>query len=80
MLPISKCVFCKGNILEQTVTEIIKGGGNTATLKVSALVCQNCGERYYDADTIREFERIKTKLTMEKTDDLTIIGKSFEVV
>jgi YgiT-type zinc finger domain-containing protein len=79
MLPISQCIFCQGNVLEQTVTEIIKGGGNTATLKVSALVCQNCGERYYQADTIRKFEVIKAKLETQKTADLTLVGQSFEV-
>jgi YgiT-type zinc finger domain-containing protein len=56
MLPIDKCVVCNGNLLETKVTEIIKGGGNTATLQVNALVCQNCGERFYHADTIRKFE------------------------
>jgi YgiT-type zinc finger domain-containing protein len=44
------------------VTEIIKGGSNTATLQVNALVCQNCGERFYHEDTIRKFENIKLKL------------------
>ncbi|KHG42458.1 MULTISPECIES: YgiT-type zinc finger protein [Nostocales] len=79
MLPIDKCVVCNGNLLETNVTEIIKGGGNTATLKVKALVCQNCGERFYHADTIRRFETIKLKLEKQETQDLIPVGQSFEV-
>ncbi|QYX33706.1 YgiT-type zinc finger protein [Sphaerospermopsis torques-reginae] len=79
MLPIDKCVICNGNLLETKVTEIIKGGGNTATLQVNALVCQNCGERFYHADTIRRFENIKLKLERQETQDLIPVGQSFEV-
>ncbi|MBD2293674.1 YgiT-type zinc finger protein [Anabaena sphaerica FACHB-251] len=79
MLPIDKCVVCNGNLLETKVTEIIKGGGNTATLQVNALVCQNCGERFYHADTIRRFENIKLKLERQETQDLIPVGQSFEV-
>jgi YgiT-type zinc finger domain-containing protein len=79
MLPIDKCVICNGNLLETKVTEIIKGGGNTATLQVNALVCQNCGERFYHADTIRKFENIKLKLERQETQDLIPVGQSFEV-
>jgi YgiT-type zinc finger domain-containing protein len=79
MLPIDKCVVCNGNLLETKVTEIIKGGSNTATLQVNALVCQNCGERFYHADTIRKFENIKLKLERQETQDLTPVGQSFEV-
>jgi YgiT-type zinc finger domain-containing protein len=79
MLPIDKCVVCNGNLSETKVTEIIKGGSNTATLQVNALVCQNCGERFYHADTIRKFENIKLKLERQETQDLTPVGQSFEV-
>jgi YgiT-type zinc finger domain-containing protein len=79
MLPIDKCVVCNGNLLETKVTEIIKGGSNTATLQVNALVCQNCRERFYHADTIRKFENIKLKLERQETQDLTPVGQSFEV-
>jgi YgiT-type zinc finger domain-containing protein len=75
-IPLEKCVFCEGNLLEKKVTEIIKGSGNTVTLKVRALVCQNCGERFYHLDTIRQFESMKAKL---ETQDSMTIGKSFEV-
>ncbi|MBS3029060.1 MAG: YgiT-type zinc finger protein [Dolichospermum sp. DET50] len=61
MLPIDKCVVCNGNLLETKVTEIIKGGSNTATLQVNASVCRNCGERFYHVDTIRKLENIKLK-------------------
>ncbi|WP_414574959.1 YgiT-type zinc finger protein [Anabaena sp. CCY 9402-a] len=57
----------------------MRSGGNTATLKVNALVCQNCGERFYHADTIRKFEDIKSKLERQETQDLIPVGQSFEV-
>jgi YgiT-type zinc finger domain-containing protein len=79
MLPIDKCVVCNGDLLETKVTEIIKGGGNTATLQVNALVCQNCGERFYHGDTIRKFENIKLKLERQETQDLIPVGQSFEL-
>ncbi len=79
MNPINKCVFCQGNVLEQKVTEIIRGCSNTASLTINTLVCKNCGERYYNTETIRKFESIKTQLETEKTEDLICIGKSFEV-
>jgi YgiT-type zinc finger domain-containing protein len=79
MLPIDKCVVCNGNLLETKVTEIIKGGSNTATLQANSLVCQNCGERFYHADIIRKFENIKLKLERQETQDLTPVGQSFEV-
>ncbi len=79
MILIDKCVVCNGNLLETKVTEIIKGGGNTATLQVNALVCENCGERFYHVDTIRKFETIKLKLEKQETQDLIAVGQSFEV-
>ncbi|MEA5619395.1 YgiT-type zinc finger protein [Cronbergia sp. UHCC 0137] len=79
MIPIDKCVVCNGNLLEKKVIEIIRGGGNTATLKISALVCDNCGERYYHPDTIRKFETIKAKLEKQETQDLILVGQSFDV-
>ena len=79
MLPINKCIICSGDVKEQEVTEIVRGGENTATLKVKALICQKCGERYYHADVVRKFEEIKAKLERQDTEDFTLVGQSFKV-
>ncbi|WP_107670460.1 YgiT-type zinc finger protein [Cyanothece sp. BG0011] len=79
MLPINKCLTCSGNLEEKEVTEMVQGGGNTVSLKVTALVCQKCGERYYHADIIRKFEEIKAKLERQETEDFTLVGQSFTV-
>lgn len=77
MLPIDKCLFCEGKLSQKTVTEIIKNDGDTVSLKVSALVCDNCGERYYDLETMKKFELIKQKLKSKQTKDLIVTGKSY---
>lgn len=77
MLPIDKCLFCEGKLNKKQVTEIIKNNGDTVSLEVSALVCHNCGERYYDLETMKKFESIKQKLHLKQTNDLIITGKSY---
>ncbi len=79
MLPIDKCLFCEGKLSKKTVTEIIKNDGDTVSLEVSALVCDNCGERYYDLETMKKFELIKQKLKSKQTKDLIVTGKSYLV-
>lgn len=77
MLPIDKCLFCQSNLSQKQVTEIIKNDGDTVSLDVLVLVCDNCGERYYDFETIKKFELIKQKLKLEQAKDLIITGKSY---
>jgi len=79
MLPIDKCLFCEGKLSKKTVTEILKNDGDTVILEVSALVCDNCGERYYDLETMKKFELIKQKLKSKQTKDLIVTGKSYLV-
>lgn len=77
MLPIDKCLFCEGKLSQKTVTEIIKNDGDTVSLEVSVLLCDNCGERYYDFETMKKFELIKQKLKSKETQDLIVTGKSY---
>ena len=80
MIPIDKCPVCGGKVVEKEVTEVVRGGGNTATLKVDALVCQRCGERFYSQETVRKFEVIKAKLERQETEDFKTVGQAFEAV
>ena len=77
---IDKCVFCGGELEEKEVTELVKGGSNIAILKVNALVCQRCGERFYEGEAIKLFEEIRAKLKAQETECLKPVGQSFEVV
>jgi len=77
MKPFKKCPVCGGEIIKKDVEKILKGGGHTAALTVSAQVCLHCGERLYNEDTVRKFESIRLKLEREKTREFTVIGKSY---
>jgi len=59
MLPIDPCPICGGEVAEKEVTETVRGSGKTATLKVNALVCVSCGERFYYVDIFKKFEEMK---------------------
>jgi YgiT-type zinc finger domain-containing protein len=45
ILGCEKCPICGGELIEKEVEKVLKGGANTAILKVKAEVCLHCGER-----------------------------------
>lgn len=47
MIPFDKCPICSGELVEKEVEKLIRGGNNTAIIKVKAEVCTGCGERLY---------------------------------
>jgi YgiT-type zinc finger domain-containing protein len=67
MMPFQKCPICGGEIVEKVVEKLLRGGRNTAAVRVPAEVCLQCGERLYDQETVRCFERIRDRL---KRDDV----------
>lgn len=79
MIPFSKCPNCGGDVIEKEVEEIIKGGNDTATVKVKAEVCLHCGERLFTKETIQFFERIKIKLEQNDTTDFSEVGTAYTV-
>ena len=72
------CPVCGGELAEKRVTKLLRGGTDTATVEVDALVCQRCGERLYPEETVRLFERIRAKLRRGETQDMTLVGSSYE--
>jgi YgiT-type zinc finger domain-containing protein len=56
------CPVCGGELVEKRVEKLLKGGTNTAAVEVDALVCLRCGERFYPEETVRHFEKIRSKL------------------
>ncbi len=77
---LSKCVHCG---IEKTkiknVEKILSFNNNTALVKVDAEVCDHCGERFYEPETIHYFERIKKELKNKESKQLIPVGITFKV-
>lgn len=76
---IQVCPVCGGELVEKRVEKILKGGTDTASIEVDALVCLRCGERLYPEHIVRRFERLRGKLAHGETDDLSVVGHAYEV-
>ena len=74
-----KCPICGGNTAEKEVEKVLKGGTNTAIIKLTAEVCLHCGERLYTPETVSRFEGIRKKLSQEDVSEFELIGKTFQV-
>ena len=79
MKPFDKCPICGGELIEKEVEKILKGGVNTAILKISAEVCLQCGERLYSENTVRRFEQIRQKLAKKDVADFQLLGRTYQV-
>ncbi len=73
------CPVCGGKMVEKTVEKILRGGEDTAIVEIKAQVCLKCGERLYDADTVRLFEEIRSKLCARDTSEYNLVGHSYQV-
>lgn len=78
-MPFEKCPTCGGQIVEKEVEKLLKGGVNTAAVKVSAEVCLQCGERLYDQETVRCFERIRDRLKRDDVAGFSLMGQSYQI-
>jgi len=79
MKPFEKCPICGGKIETKQVEKLLRGDGNTVSVKVSAEVCLHCGERLYAEDVVRTFEEIRAKLQKRDFSHLKTLGQSFTV-
>ncbi len=69
-----KCVICSShNIKEKNVDEEIRLGNDVVMVNINTLVCESCGERYYNRQTMTMLEEIEEKLRM-RTVKLDVIG------
>ncbi len=58
-----KCVICHGDTIEpRSVREELHIGDDIVYVTVDALVCTQCGERYFDRATVRKLESIEREL------------------
>jgi YgiT-type zinc finger domain-containing protein len=74
-----KCPVCGGELVEKEVEKVLKGGSNTAILKVKAEVCQHCGGRLYLPETVAHFEEIREKLSNGDSGEFEPIGRTYKV-
>jgi YgiT-type zinc finger domain-containing protein len=75
-----KCVICKSpDIQKKTVEEEIKSGMDIVLVTVEVLVCMNCGERYYNTNTMRKIENVRSKLK-QKGLEVQELGKVLRAV
>ncbi|MBI4002905.1 MAG: YgiT-type zinc finger protein [Nitrospira defluvii] len=79
MKPFEKCPVCGGELETKQVEKLLRGGGNTVSVKVSAEVCLHCGERLYAEEVVRTFEEIRGKLQKRDFSHLKTLGQSFTV-
>jgi YgiT-type zinc finger domain-containing protein len=70
-----KCVVCKSaDIRLKKVEEEVKFEKDIVLIPIDVLVCQNCGERYYDRKTMVKLEEMRTKIE-KKSLDVEDVGK-----
>ncbi len=77
--PFDKCPVCGGELEEKEVEKLLRGGTNTAIIKVRSEVCLHCGERLYSQETVKRFEEIRRKLERKEVASFQPVGQSFEV-
>ena len=59
---LTRCFFCGGTDLEEKeVEEHLSVNEQVIPCRALATVCLHCGERYYDPDTVRRFEKIRAE-------------------
>ena len=75
-----KCTLCDGDdIAKSTVQERIPVGNDIVLVPIEVLVCQSCGERFYDRATMRRLEELEDDLAARKR-PLREVGKVLELV
>ena len=77
---VTKCIVCGiGSTNVKEMQKIISMNFDTVIIKVSAEVCDHCGERYYDPETVRYFEKLKIELKNGNSSQLIPVGTSYKV-
>ena len=77
--PFDKCPVCGGQLEEKEVEKLLRGGADTAVIKVHAEVCLHCGERLYSQKTVKRFEEVRNKLKQNEVTDFQAIGRTYQV-
>lgn len=76
---VTRCFHCGGTDLEnREVEELLSVENNVVRCKVPATVCLRCGERYFDPDTVRQFEDIRAHVRSGDLSGLRTAGSLLE--
>jgi YgiT-type zinc finger domain-containing protein len=74
-----KCVIChSSDIEEKTVSETFWAEQDVVLVPCRVLVCNNCGERYYNRQVMRHLEDIEKHL-QSKTLALKTVGQMLKI-
>ena len=75
-----KCTLCHGDhIARSMVQERIPVGNDIVLVPIEVLVCQSCGERFYDRATMHRLEELEDDLAARKR-PLREVGKVLELI
>jgi len=75
-----KCIICKSSdIQKKMIEEEIKSGMDIVLVPLNVLVCMNCGERYYDRNTMKKIEDVRSRLK-QKNLEVEEVGKVLRAV
>ncbi len=74
-----KCVICNSqDITRRKVEEEIRKNSDVILVPIEVLVCEGCGERYYDRRTMKRLEDIEQSIK-EKRTSLQKVGRVLRV-
>jgi len=74
-----RCVICGSPYIEdKEVEEEIKVGNDIIIVPIKVKVCMNCGERYYDRETMKMLEDVEDKIEKRQL-KFELIGKVLKV-
>ena len=75
---VDRCFFCKGKVTQERVNVDFRWGENLVVIEdVPTGVCQQCGEKYFDAEVYKDMEKLE-KGRMKPFIRLTIDVIKFE--
>ncbi len=78
--PFDRCPLCGGDLADRVVEKLLRGGVDTAVLKVQAEVCLTCAGRIYTQKAVRQFEKVRERLEKKETGGLKPVGSTYHVV
>jgi len=62
-----QCVICHSpDIKHASVQEEIRVNSDILLVPITILVCNQCGERYYDRKTMQQLERVKEQMRLKR--------------
>ena len=75
-----KCLVCNGsNIQPKRVDEQIKSREDIVLVQMDILVCETCGERYFNKKNMKKIETVREQLRDHKL-DVREVGKVMRAV